>query len=302
MREACSSIVRVLGRRLSASEGARWIIVGGIVACLLLGPGVASAQLNQTMHYDGWILAAARAPGLHGSIWRTDLWLNLLGMASDAEVTLYFCRLGDDNSGVEGIPVPLDFERWQRTYYFEDVVGSLLGVTGGSWVGAIHYASNVPIQASARVYSISADGRASYGQLVEGIPTADMSPDDDPWNSREHQWMFAAKHTADGRFRVNVGIVNPTSVEASYTVQMFDSTGNDPGGEPAHVSVTVPPMSMVQLSDPFAGVAGGEWSDMLIRTICQTEGGGTFSYASVVDNATNDAYFLRGVKLLFPDE
>jgi hypothetical protein len=41
---------------------------------------------------------------------------------------------------------------------------------------------------------------------------------------------------------------------------------------------------------------------MVIRTICHTEGAGTFAYASVVDNATNDAYFLRGAKQLFPDD
>jgi hypothetical protein len=272
------------------------------VAALLLGPGVASAQLNQTMHYDGWILAAARAPGLHGSIWRTDLWLNLRTMSSDAEVTLYFCRSGRDNSGVEGIAVPLDFDRWQVTYYVEDVIGTLLGVTSGSWVGAIHYTSNVPIQAAARIYSISADGRASYGQLVEGIPTADMSPDSGQTDWRGHQWMFAAKHTADGRFRVNVGVVNPTLIEAEYWVEMYDATGANPGGEPAVVIVTVPPMSMVQLSDPFAAVAGGEWHDMLMSAVCRTDGAAGFAYASVVDNATNDAYFLRGAKLLFPDE
>jgi hypothetical protein len=272
------------------------------VAALLLGPGVASAQLNQTMQHDGWILAAARAPGLHGSIWRTDLWLNLRTMASNAEVTLYFCRSGEDNSGVEGIPVPLDFDRWQESYYFEDVIGTLLGVTSGSWVGAIHYTSNVPIQVSARVYSISADGQASYGQLVEGIPTADMSP---PWqqgNAWHAQWMFAAKHTADGRFRVNVGVVNPTAIAAPYDIQMYDNTGENPGGQAAYVIVTVPPMSMVQLSDPFADVTGGEWSDMAIRVICHGEGAGAFAYASVVDNATNDAYFLRGAKQLFPNE
>jgi len=39
----------------------------------LVVPSV-SAQLNQALHQDGWILAAAHAPGLHGSIWRTDLW------------------------------------------------------------------------------------------------------------------------------------------------------------------------------------------------------------------------------------
>lgn len=41
---------------------------------------------------------------------------------------------------------------------------------------------------------------------------------------------------------------------------------------------------------------------MVIQVSCQTEGAGSFAYASVVDNATNDAYFLRGAKKLFPDD
>jgi hypothetical protein len=33
----------------------------------------------------------------------------------------------------------------------------------------------------------------------------------------------------------------------------------------------------------------------------ETEGTGVFGYASVIDNATNDAYFVRGVKMLEAD-
>ena len=86
-------------------------------------------------------------------------------------------------------------------------------------------ASDGDVQVWARVYSISPDGKQSYGQLIEGIPTADMSPDDDPWDSHEQQWMLAVQHTSDGRYRVNVGIVNPTSVAARYEVAIFNGAG-----------------------------------------------------------------------------
>jgi hypothetical protein len=33
---------------------------------------------------------------------------------------------------------------------------------------------------------------------------------------------------------------------------------------------------------------------------CKTDGAGGFAYASVVDNATNDAFFVRGVKKMAP--
>ena len=55
--------------------------------------------------------------------------------------------------------------------------------------------------------------------------------------------------------------------------------------------------SMIQLSDPFADVNGGDWSEYTMRVEADTVGSGAFGYVSVVDNATNDAFFVRGVKL-----
>ena len=263
------------------------------IAATLAAPN-ASAQLNQPLHRDGWILAAAHAPGLHGSIWRTDLWL-YAGSGSAYTVTLTLCRSGHDNTSAETFTITPS--PGQYVISIEDVVDHFLSIGGGSWVGAIHYTADIPLQAWARVYSISADGSASYGQLVEGIPTDQMSPSwRDGYNSNHMQYLYAAKHTADGRFRVNVGVVNPTASECEYRVEMYDATRNNPSSGPASIYVTVPAYSMVQLSDPFAFVTGGEWSDHLVQLLCDTSGGGGFMYASAVDNATNDAYFVRGVK------
>jgi hypothetical protein len=108
----------------------------------------------------------------------------------------------------------------------------------------------------------------------------------------EDQWHFAGMHTADGRFRVNVGVVNPTPVAGRFYVTMFTTFGDTDDG----VTVEIPPYSMVQLSDPFASVDGGEWSEKQIRVEAKADGTGAFGYLSVVDNATNDAYFVRGIK------
>ncbi len=250
----------------------------------------ATAQLNQPLHRDGWLLAAVHAPGNQGSIWRTDLWI--LKRNPSASVTLYFCESDTDNTGATGFQVPAG--GGQQVFYFEDVVDHFLHLQGGSWLGAIHYTASDEIQVWARVYSISPDGTRSYGQLVEGISTVDMSPDNEPWSSHDHQWILATRRTADGRYRVNVGVVNPTSVAAHYEVAIFNASGTRRG----RVWVDVPPYSMAQLGDPFADVRDGEWFAYSIRVVCETEGGGTFAYASVVDNATNDAYFVRGVKEL----
>jgi hypothetical protein len=276
-------------------------LIGVALGCGLVfgAAGPVAAQLNQPLHRDGWILAAARAPGAQGSIWRTDLWI--YADSANAAVTLRLCRSGEDGRGAAEHVINLTDGR--QVVHLEDVVEQLLAVGAEPWVGAIHYTSSTDIQVWARVYSISADGSRSYGQLVEGIPTAHMSPDVSvEFDSHAHQWMFAGKHTADGRFRANLGIVNPTTVPSVFYTAVYDGTGNSPDGVPTGREITVAPLSMVQLPDPFGGVSGGEWSDYQIVANCQSGGGGTFAYVSVVDNATNDAYFVRGVKQFTPDE
>lgn len=275
-----------------------------VVVCvtLLVSCGLAvsaSAQLNKTQHTDGWILAAAHAPGYFESMWRTDLWVRA---DSGGTITLYFCQSQQDNSGVTGFDV--DFEAGQEVVYIEDVVDQFLGIGDGSWLGAIHYESQDLVQVYARVYTVSEDGSETYGQLIEGVPTSDMSlPYTSPEfpGTREDQWMFPLKHTADGRYRVNIGLVNPTAVPSRFIARIFDETGNNPDGTRS-VSVDMDPFSMVQLSDPFADVNGGEWNSYIVRVECENDGAGAFGYASVVDNATNDAYFVRGVKLMAPTE
>lgn len=295
-------------RSANLSTAAHRRTLGDVVVwclCLVVVIGLPTsgwAQLNQTQHNDGWILAAAHAPGLEGSIWRTDLWVRAQTYQTGS-VTLYFCTSNQDNTDAEGYEI--EFPEDTNILYVEDVVEEVLGVGGGSWVGAIHYVSDYDVQVYARVYSISADGTQSYGQVIEGIPTSDMSmPSGDPDfpATREHQWMFALKHTADSRFRVNIGMVNPTATGSDFVARIFDSTGNNPPGGAASETVYVPPFSMVQLGDPFAEVNGGEWNAYVVRVGAGTEGSGNLAYASVVDNATNDAYFVRGVKLYTPTD
>jgi hypothetical protein len=256
-----------------------------------------SAGLNRPLHDVGWILAAAHAPGEQGSLWRTDLWIRAPA-PGDRKLTLRFCASEQDGTSAQGYEIELP--DGVETYFFEDVVDEFLDLQGGSWLGAIHYTADTDVQVWARVYSISPDGTQSYGQLIEGIPAADMSPDDEPYDNRQFQHVFAMKHTADDRFRVNVGVVNPTAMTAFYEVWVWDTTGQTTGAANPVAEVELPPYSMKQFGDPMAEVSGGEWSDHEIILRCTTDGAGGFLYASVVDNATNDAYFVRGIKLLTP--
>lgn len=269
------------------SAATRWVC--GIVLVLMAAAPV-DAQLSPTHHTDGWVLAAAHTPGLEGSIWRTDLWI----ARTEAEVRLVFCPADTDNTWAQEHEVM--FGEGDRVVYIEDVVDHYLAIGGGSWTGAIHYTSTGPVQVWARVYSINADGSTSYGQMIEGIPTTEMSLNLGASDDAEQQHLYAVKHTADDRYRVNVGVVNPTPVEGVYWIQASAADGDCPAGGCGTYTVTVPPFSMVQRQDPFADWQDGAWSEVVIQVLCQTPGAGGFGYASVVDNATNDAFFVRGVR------
>jgi hypothetical protein len=227
------------------------------------------------------------------------LWF-VIDNSGSGPVTLKFCRSNTDNT--DAAEYAVDISQGQKIFYIEDVIDHFLDIGGGSWVGAIHYTSGTPIQVWARVYSINQEGTESYGQLVEGIPTDDMSPNTVATTVADHsQWIYAARHTADDRFRVNIGAVNPTAVEGAFRVEVFTSAGELPPGGWDTRHVTVPPYSMVQLSDPYADLVGGDWNNMQFVVMSDTEGSGAFAYASVVDNATNDAFFVRGVKRMRPE-
>jgi hypothetical protein len=284
---------RPIGRPLGAA-------IGTVALALLLVAGAAGAQVNQTLHTDGWILAAARAMGEHGSIWRTDLWIHFHSI-SGGTAQLYFCEQMQDGSGIR--PYQVVAPSGTKVVFIEDAVQHFLGVGSTDWMGAIHYQADWNVQVWARVYSISADGSESYGQIIEGVPTADMSnayTSPDYVSTDEDQWIYAIRHTSDGRYRVNVGAVNPTATATRVWVSVFDQGDSVPGD--STISFELPPYSMRQLSDPFASLNGGDWADYVIRVEAATNGAGIFGYASVVDNATNDAYFIRGVKLLEPTD
>ena len=85
-------------------------------------------------------------------------------------------------------------------------------------------------------------------------------------------------------------------------MQVYNAAGNCEPDDCMAFYVTVPPHSMVQTSDPFADWRGGGWDAVQIQARCKTDGAGGFVYASVVDNATNDAFFVRGVKRMMPGE
>lgn len=88
------------------SQACRATLCVATLAAMIAVPAPASAQLNKTMHSDGWILAAAHAPGQQGSIWRTDLGVRF--QTSGGSVTLDFCESKTDNTGAQTFTIEIN--------------------------------------------------------------------------------------------------------------------------------------------------------------------------------------------------
>ena len=149
----------------------RVVLIALAVAALVLPAATADAQLNKTLHQDGWIMAAAHAPGQQGSIWRTDLWVHF-DSSGGGSAELYFCPQDQDNSSVTAHVVEAEDD--QKVVYIEDVVDHYLNVGSNSWVGAIHYVADRNVQVYARVYSISADGSSRFNLQATFGPHATL--------------------------------------------------------------------------------------------------------------------------------
>lgn len=212
--------------------------------------------------------ASARAQGLFGASWRTDLVVR--------------------NPGGSALPVTVRFLPNQRTaptvpdasvtvgphaiVVVPDVLGSLFGLGSGS--GALHLlpAAGGALDATSRTYTVSSGG--SYGMALDA--------EDVIAGSRlGFAQSFPAALLGSG-FRTNL-IATGLSGEASR-VEVLPSGG---GGETSGpLSVDVPAQSQVQLDDLAALAAAS--APVEGSFVVTSRSGPAMAGFTVIDNATND--------------
>lgn len=203
----------------------------------------------------------AHQPGVNGTEWRSSLALaNLSG--ADGHVRLRFIQphridetsmeLADGESGL-----------------WEDVVANLFGVTASA-VGFLRIDADVPLTVTAVTSNQLDEG--SYGQLMPTVTPAIV------WDAS--QGGVLAPIRGGSTHRTNIGFVNPTDQSCVVSVQLFDSSGSQVAdlGE-----LEVPSSSSRQINDVTP--QGFETGYAIVSPI---QGGATWSFASVIDNATGD--------------
>jgi N-acyl-D-amino-acid deacylase len=216
-----------------------------------------------TGHSRQWIAAAAHIRGAHGSVWRTDLCLlNRSDTPTVAEIVFH----RDDG---ENASITVDVAGGQQVI-IGDVVAQL-GMTGS---GAIEISSDQPLMASSRTFNANAEG--TFGLFLDGIPDHSTAREGDT------VWLPLLRQT--DVFRTNIGFSNNGESNARVRIHLYDSSGAELDSRTRELD----PGEWVQLQEPFARIAGRNDIEGGYARVEIDSGHRVITYASVIDNATND--------------
>ena len=253
-----------------------------VLTVVMLLAMTTAASASVPGHLEGFVPSAANAEGRFGSSWTTDLWIYHQGAST---IHLWFNPAGGDNTDVESVVLTLD----DPVTVLEDVVGTTFGTTG---VGSIHYIADGPVLVTSRIWT-AAETAGSYGQTITGVPVSDAAvPDTGQAGALR---MFVDQ--VDG-FRTNLGLTNISAVSATVEVEIFTSDGAAAPGN-SSFSVDLPAYGMTQINDLLARLTPGNREGLIIKVGVSSDEGAVTAYVSMVDNATNDASYQQGFRLVY---
>jgi hypothetical protein len=207
---------------------------------------------------------------------------------NNKEITIqayYLPRGNNDNSGEQPVAITLA-PRTMRV--FDNVVQALF--QRGD-VGAIRLTSPDEFVASQRIYSLSVTacgGFAANCTLGQFVPGHDLT-------TAMKRGVLIGLKTVDGKFRTNVGAVNPNNVEAKVTWRLYDKDNNLVS---AGVPVVMPPFGVIgptQANSSFFVENPGPAGNLTDFWMTFSSDQPIFAYASVLDNPTNDGTLVSAV-------
>jgi len=223
------------------------------------------------------IPAAGSTPGVNGTFFRSDI---ALANLSDHAQRIRLQFLPQPGGASASATIALSAHDWSRS---DDFVRTQLGVTG---LGALLISGitasddldpTAQLYANSRIWTIEPATGGTTSQDLPAIPP--------PSNNAQAATLFGV-----GAFgaRFNVGIVNLDAVNAQ-TFSLFDQSLSFLTPVPPPIFVTVPPMSMKQMTwssgpNVFPRLAIRNETDRARRTTAW------IAYGSTVDNTTGDAW------------
>ena len=247
-----------------------WLIPAIVAGLIVVGTAAPTSALR--ISGDEIVVPViAHNPGLLGTEWRTDVWIdNPYGDTS--AVTLTFYPKNQD-------PVVVDTSiEGYRGIFLGDIVLETFGMDDTKGMLVVT-APDTLLEVRARIYN-TGGGKGEYGQALFGLPLPEL----------RRQGYVSGISTVAGN-RVSVGITNPTdaSFEARLTVK--DTTD---GTTLYAQDLSLAPHELIQFSDVATlwGLPESSTIKVIISTTLNEQR--IFAYVSVVRNDTGDASFLFG--------
>ena len=255
------------------------------LALLLTAVIPAGANLVQPLGSSNQILipAAGRVPGANGTFFLSDITiLNYRNV--DQEIQLFWLPQGRSAGAAELSKITINARSGISS---ADFVGDVLRQNGlGSVVitallpGTSTVDPNARLFATARIWTEQPGTGGTTSQTFSTLPLGTI-------NSTSRLAMVGIRR--DAQYRLNVGLVN---VDNTFPQTLQITLGNSLGGSEV-VTVTVPPLSMQQVSFPGPPFANPQ---ILVENVtpAATRSARWTSYASSIDNVTGDSWSVIG--------
>ena len=224
------------------------------------------------------IPAVGSVAGGNNQFFRSDV--TIFNYAThDQRVRFNWLPLGQDGTNIPARELTLGA---RRAIASEDFVPAYLQQTGLGAVLITPLTDTGSLDLSAKLYATS--------RIYSNPPTSDVGTVSQTFNAvpisvaiNLRQTIIGLKH--DERFRMNVGIVNLEPTTQTYQIT-FLGTG---GGQSDNVTVSVPPMSLLQVPAP-----GTAHINLQVGVTSLTQGAKWLAFGSSVDNTSGDSWSELG--------
>ena len=242
------------------------------------GFGVASWDLTN----ERVVPAAASLHGVAPTYFHSDVSIFNASSSQTASIkATYRCFSGSCGEAVGNFDVAP-----RQAVFLSDISVSLFGApeTGGP----VELESAEPISVTSRLFTPTLPAPTT-GMFVPGLDPADAS---------STQVLLLLSHSADpaAGSRTNVGVFNPTDADQGVTFRFFEAGGTPVGSLARHLGAR----QAVQVNDADVAAALGLTGDLpSFYAIVESDGGAPLvAYAAVVDNRSEDLFFVRGREVI----
>jgi hypothetical protein len=236
-----------------------------VIALFIVLPATAEEEL--------WIPAAASNPGLHGTMWTTQLWLGSRVVDSPIEVRAAF--FPDQVGTADPAEVTIEIQPSSQI----EILDAVATLFGENRPGAIRLRSDHPFVAQSR----TANDGGGVGSFGQGIPGFKLESTQEALS-----FIGASNLPGDDGHRTNLGIVNLSDEENRVMITARDGETLDALGT---VFVEIGPNGWYQ-ADVFVSLGIEDQTVTLADVAIWAGGADLLGYLSRVDNRSGDGTFI----------